>query len=575
MKTIFPCLLLTIVLPTFTSEVAAQTTTSTTDAAFVNFLSLVRSAEAKAAARQWEEATALYEQVVQANPVRVQFWNALANSAYQGRNYRKAITAYEKVIELRGGFPSSAAYNIACCYALLGEKERALEWLQKSFDMGFRNLPNAQTDSDLQSLRDDPRYQKIVGLADVSKMSRDQGWRFDLNLFAREVRRKGFLVPRPISLAAFDAEVKKLSDAIPKLTDMQLAIEFMRLGAKAGDGHTTIMPGPQMKPEVHPTVPVKFYLFKEGLFIIAGDPKYKDLLGTEVTRIGDRTVPEVVAALAPLIPLDGSEIWVKARAPYMMRHTPLLHGLGLIPKPGEMQLTIRDAEGKTRVVTLAADMTEPNIWNTQPNPKTWVSFSQSQTTPQPLYLKKANVRYWFEYLPGDRTVYFQFNNIVNDDAEPLARFSDRLFQFINEHEVEKLVIDMRWNNGGNTFLISPLLNGLISNAKVNQRGKLFVVIGRRTFSAAQNAAGYFERSTNATFIGEPTGSSPTFVGDEIFFTLPYSKMMANVSDTFWQSTTAYDSRTWIAPHIYIEPTFAAYRANRDPVMETILGLPSR
>jgi hypothetical protein len=65
------------------------------------------------------------------------------------------------VIELGGGFPSNAAYNIACDYALLGEKEQAFKWLQKAFDMGFRNLAHAAVDTDLQSLHDDPRFNKI------------------------------------------------------------------------------------------------------------------------------------------------------------------------------------------------------------------------------------------------------------------------------------------------------------------------------------------------------------------------------------------------------------------------------
>ena len=42
-------------------------------------------------------------------------------------------------------------------------------------------------------------------------------------------------------------------------------------------------------------------------------------------------------------------------------------------------------------------------------------------------------------------------------------------------------------------LVQPLLLSIISNKKVNQRGRLFVILGRRTFSAAQNTATYFER----------------------------------------------------------------------------------
>jgi hypothetical protein len=129
---------------------------------------------------------------------------------------------------------------------------------------------------------------------------------------------------------------------------------------------------------------------------------------------------------------------------------------------------------------------------------------------------------------------------------------------------------MRWNNGGNTFLSRPLLYGLIKSDKVNKQGKLFVIIGRRTFSAAQNTSTFFERHTNAIFVGEPTGSSPNFVGEETPFTLPYSKITVNVSDLYWQSSWPQDYRTWIAPQIYAPPTFAAYHANRDPAMEAIM-----
>jgi hypothetical protein len=130
---------------------------------------------------------------------------------------------------------------------------------------------------------------------------------------------------------------------------------------------------------------------------------------------------------------------------------------------------------------------------------------------------------------------------------------------------------MRWNNGGNTFLSQPLLYSLIKSDKINQKGKLFVIIGRRTFSAAQNTSTFFERHTKAIFVGEPTGSRPNFVGEETPFVLPYSKVMVNISDLYWQSSWPMDYRTWIAPQIYTPPTFAAYRANRDPAMEAILA----
>jgi hypothetical protein len=464
-----------------------------------NEAELIAQAQAKSNSQAWEEAATLWAKVVARNPVNGSFWHQLASAHYRAKDYRQAIPAYQKVIALGSGFPSSAAYQVARCHAVLGEIDAALKWLEQAFEMGFRDLQAAQTDADWETLRDDPRYRKIVALADTSKMSRDDGWRYDLHLLAREVKRKGYAFVRPISKEEFDLAVKKLHDAIPRLTDMQVTIEMMKLLRQVGDGHTGLL-GSRRRADWLQTLPLQFYQFEEGLYIIAADPRYKDLLGAQVLRFGERTVEQVVAALEPLIYRD-NEVWVKQKAPYLMRHLPLLHGLGLISSPEKATLSLRDANGQTRPVEIGADQSQPNIWNMFPNPSGWVNLPQTLGSPLPLYLKNMAAPYWFEHEPERKLVYFQFNVVRNDQQEPLAQFCARLFKFIDAHEVEKLVIDLRWNNGGNTGLLPPLIHGLIRSEKINQRGKLFVIIGRRTFSAAQNAATYIERHTNATFVG--------------------------------------------------------------------------
>jgi hypothetical protein len=156
-------------------------------------------------------------------------------------------------------------------------------------------------------------------------------------------------------------------------------------------------------------------------------------------------------------------------------------------------------------------------------------------------------------------------------AEPFAAFCDQLFAFIGSHRSARLVIDMRWNGGGNTFLTPPLLHHLIGSQAINRRGSLFVIIGRLTFSAAQNTVTAIERETHAIFVGEPTGSRPNFIGETIPFELPYSKVTANVADLYRQTSWPMDYRPWIAPDLHAPPTFEAYSQNRDPAMEAILA----
>ena len=279
----------------------------------VTYLNLLDQAKTKSAAKEWAEAAELWSRAVAINPVDVKLWSKLATARYSARDFAGAITAYENVLAMGDDLPSAPAYNIACCYALAGNKEQAIEWLDKSFRTGFRGLERAQRDADLASLRDDPQYRKIVSLPESGEVTRDEGWRSDLALLVREIKRRGYDPFRQMSREDFDAAVTKLNASIPSLTDAQVIIEMMKLVRRAGDGHTSITGA------VHSTfmqaLPVQFYLFKEGLYIVAVDKKYRELFGAEVLRFDDRPVSDVLTALDPLISRD-NDIWLSETSPY-------------------------------------------------------------------------------------------------------------------------------------------------------------------------------------------------------------------------------------------------------------------
>lgn len=53
------------------------------------------------------------------------------------------------------------AYNLACHHALLGETAEALRWLERSVKLGLDDS-SLETDSDLQSVRAEPEFQRLV-----------------------------------------------------------------------------------------------------------------------------------------------------------------------------------------------------------------------------------------------------------------------------------------------------------------------------------------------------------------------------------------------------------------------------
>ena len=51
---------------------------------------------------------------------------------------------------------------VAELYTLLGEKQLALDWLEKSYESRDRNLPDVIKSADYEILRSEPRYLELL-----------------------------------------------------------------------------------------------------------------------------------------------------------------------------------------------------------------------------------------------------------------------------------------------------------------------------------------------------------------------------------------------------------------------------
>jgi tetratricopeptide (TPR) repeat protein len=136
--------------------------------------------------------------------------------------------------------------------------------------------------------------------------------------------------------------------------------------------------------------------------------------------------------------------------------------------------------------------------------------------------------------------------------------------------VERLILDVRLNGGGDNHKNKPIVTGVIRTEKINQAGKFFVITGRRTFSACQNLVNELDNYTNCIFVGEPTAENINFYGDTEELTLPKSKIPVYLSFAWWQDKPQWVNDPWTAPHLAVDMSFEDFRSNRDPVLETAL-----
>jgi tetratricopeptide (TPR) repeat protein len=398
-------------------------------------------------------------------------------------------------------------------------------------------------------------------------------WREDLRHMAREMEARHKNLFHTIRREQFEGAVRRLHERIPLLARHQIIDEMARIAASVGDGHTNVAPTRDPKIGFR-TLPFKLYLFREGMFVRAAERSHAELLGARVVKIGDLTPEEAVARAREVVGRD-NEMGVRFFAPLLLAMPEVLHALGLSESAEAARFTF-EKNGRRQTLTLKPygppDLLPPDTDLTWLAKEGWVDMRDG--APAVLWLKDPKDKFWFEQLPDSKVVYAQLNEVNNKTDESLADFSKRLLAFVEANEVDKLVLDLRLNRGGNGTLLRPLVVGLIKS-KVNRRGRLFVLMGRSTWSAAQFLLNELEDYTEVIFVGEPSGSKGNHFGDSRRITLPNSGVTVRVSVYYWQDWSPWDSRQWTAPHVTAELSSEDYRAGQDPALKAALAYAPR
>ena len=401
-------------------------------------------------------------------------------------------------------------------------------------------------------------------------------WRADLDFLEREMPIRHRNLYHHTSPAAFQHEFAAIRALIPHGSRAEIVTAFMRLGTMVQDAHTGISPDtPALAFE---NLPVAFYQYDDGLFVQSTDSAHANLLGTRVLRIGRLSADSAIEVAATVT--DASNpMTVAAFVPFRLAHPDMLYALRVTERPDRTTLVF-DRDGTRDTVTLHSlgrDSTGAPVkggtwyW---PGPRPgvpWLDSRDRSAEKSPLWLQHPDSIGWSRYLDASRTLYVQCNQIGDPPQESFDDFFARVLKRADSSDVERLVLDLRLNGGGNNELLDAAIPYFVRSTIAQTRGHFFVITGRLTQSAAQNFVNRLELYTRAIFVGEPTGESPNMYGDAVRFSLPHSKMRVSLSSLWWQDMGPRDDRMWTGPHLSARLTSADYRANRDPAVETILA----
>jgi mannose-6-phosphate isomerase-like protein (cupin superfamily) len=88
--------------------------------------------------------------------------SAVGADAYRRGDFATAVTLLRRA-QFEHPDVVGVVYNLACCEALAGQREEALEHLRRAVELDPKIARHARSDSDLEAIRDDPRFSAVVG----------------------------------------------------------------------------------------------------------------------------------------------------------------------------------------------------------------------------------------------------------------------------------------------------------------------------------------------------------------------------------------------------------------------------
>jgi hypothetical protein len=375
-------------------------------------------------------------------------------------------------------------------------------------------------------------------------------WREDLQYLARELPKRHKNLFHTVSREQFERAVAELDTAIPSLQDHQIIVRMLQITAMIGDAHTYVH-----LPQTFNIYPQSLYWFGSDLRVVRAAPENKQSLGAKIVKVGGMNISDVQTRLLKVLSQSENEWFVLSNSPGYMANPEVLQTLGIVPDLSRATFTFENDEGKQFALDITPVVADASLSSR------WLLAAASQ----PLYRQKQNEPFWYTFLPDSQTVYVNFKGYAS-----LSENVQKLFQFVDSNPTRRLVIDMRQNGGGDfTKVRSSLLPAIKQRPAINQKGHLFVIIGRRTFSAAMTNAIDFRKETSAILVGEPAGERPNGYQENDEMKLPNSGLVVSYSTRYYKFLD--EDAPAVMPDKRIDPNWPDFKAGRDPVMDWILS----
>lgn len=376
----------------------------------------------------------------------------------------------------------------------------------------------------------------------------------DIEYFQKELPKRHKNLFSNVSRDEFMNRTNQLIDNTSQLNNKQVFVELNKIIASVGDAHTSINYWDGY------SYPLRFWIFGSDVYVVNADTSLEGMMYSKVLKIDGTDIDLVMEQLTTLISHE-NESWISAMLPDYLQSPVYLYGLGILQKEEGAVFTVeKDGEVKDFTVT-ALEYGESADYSNKKTEDTLVGVFDKY--------------YGYEYLPDNKTIYFEYNVCADMDSQSFKDFNEEMFDFIDNNDVDKIIVDLRNNSGGNSEILNPFTKRLKSYVKENTDIKVYILVGRYTFSSGMFAIYRVkEAAPEALSVGEPTGGALDCYGEVKTMNLPNSNIPIGYSTKYFEFSKTFTYKNegigTFLPDVSLQPTMEDYQNGNDVVLKFAL-----
>jgi hypothetical protein len=376
------------------------------------------------------------------------------------------------------------------------------------------------------------------------------------------------------------------------LSPAQFSLAIAEMAALGDNGHSRIGPGRLARLNTH--LPCRLYRFADGYYVVRARSACAELLGAKILQIDGRPIEAIADAMFRYFGGPRNH-YDQYASPFFLESPELLNAAGLAAAPDRATLRVRLRDGIERDAEIVADPANPDgprIWGCEflsPLPveresADWQPLITDEKS-LPGFLRDIHVPFRSEYWQDKGIYYAQFRSNIDQDGFPIGEFLEHLRTDIRARRPRQIVLDLRFNQGGNFTLTASFMKELPTLTDSIEH--VYALTSPWTFSAGIVSLALLEEhgGDKVTIVGEPVGDRMRIWAEGGDLDLPNSNLNVSYSTGLHDYTrpcTGEPGCFWVMyffpthlktlePDVLVPYTFDDYIARRDPALERVIA----